>query len=198
MESRLLEVLVPIFVVLVLIGVGLTVFCVIAKHAKRKRAWKRDVQYNEEYQEWMQRVDAEGGVAPIDCPLLLDQGEQCYAYKQSVSLYESRTQFKHEHSGVLLEATDGIGIGLGSTKTISFDEVRLIDKGSLSVTDRCVYFNGSKLSRAIPLNEIYSAKAAYSCLEIGARTRDAIMLFKRVNGQVFCATIRLLLEEKNT
>ena len=189
-----MELFLPIFVALVLVGLGWAIFSAISAHARRKREWKRDVQYNNEYQNWAKRVDAEGGISPVNCPLILNRDEQCFAFKQSVSLYESRTQLKHKHSGVLLDATDTIGIGIGSTRTISFDEVKLVDKGSLCITDRCVYFNGSKLSRVIPLDEIYSVRAAYSCFEIGARTRDRKMLFKRVNGQIFRAIIHLLLE----
>ena len=193
-----MELFLPIFGVLVLIGLGWAIFSSISDHAKRRRERDRDIQYNNEYQKWVRNVDAGGGISPVACPLILNQDEQCFAFKQSVSLYESRTQFRHKHSGVLIDATDTIGVGIGSTKTISFDEVKLVDKGSLCITDRCVYFNGSKLSRTIPLDDIYSVKAGYSSLEIGARTRDRIMLFKRVNGQVFRATICLLLESEES
>ena len=190
-----MQLLLLVFGAIVVILIGWAIFSAVGESQKKRKAQERDLRYYNEYQGWVARYKADGGIVPVECPFLLKKGEQCFAYKQSVSLYESRTKYEHVPTGFMVDVGSGVEVGFGKIKTIATDQMKLVDKGELSVTDQCVYFNGAKLNRVIPLEDIYSIQANYSCFQIGSRTERRKLVFNRVNGLVFRATIQLLIGE---
>ena len=189
-----MQLILPVFGAVVVILIGWAIFSAVEESQKRRKAHERDMRYYNEFKGWITRYKANGGIVPMVCPFILKKDEQCFAYKQSVSLYESRTKYEHIPTGLMVNVGSGMEVGMGKIETIATDQMKLVDKGELSVTDQCVYFNGTKLNRVIPLEDIYSIQANYSCLQIGSRTERRKIVFNRVNGLVFRATIQLLID----
>lgn len=190
-----MQVIISVLGAVVIILIGWAIFSAVGDSQKRRKAQARDLSYYNEYQRWVARYKANGGIVPIACPFILRKGEQCFAYKQSVSLYESRAQYEHIPTGFIVDGGSGIEVGMGKIETIVTDQMKLVDKGELSITDQCIYFNGAKLNRVIPLEDIYSIQANYSCFQIGSRAERRKIVFNRVNGLVYRATIQLLIDE---
>ena len=154
----------------------------------RSAGMARDQMYNDEYCQWLQQVDEAGGLIPIDSPVAVDRGERCYAFNKFVSLYESSSPERRV-------VDSGAFSAMGTTIMDGYNHVRLLDRGSLCITDRRIRFDGMRAGMVIPLGDVSSVEAETSGLMVESRSTDGVMLFNGVNGRQLRDTINMLMEQ---
>ena len=103
------------------------------------------------------RID-NGQLTPLDAPVILQRGEQCYA-KFACSLHELRTVTKavsyHGPSG-RIRIMKGLSwrYGYVNVNRVTSEQLKEIDAGTLYVTNKRLLFNGAKKNASLPLKKV--------------------------------------------
>lgn len=115
--------------------------------------------------EWFAQKIYEGKVnlPTRDCPIILKRNEKPIVVLPNITFKEPRAVRTSigGYTGPTIRITKGISFKLGgaSSRSISHDEIKAIDKGTLTITNRRLIFTGSmktlnyNLSKILSINE---------------------------------------------
>ena len=159
---------------------------------KKAQSVVKDKRFTRAYYAWRDRI-LRTGLQPVACPMPLTAGERCFSFSSSIELYEPTEPHAHCSSEALFDMEIGAGVGSDWSILDCFDNVRFCGKGDLCISDRCLYFTGSRKLN-IPFPSMHTVAASCSGLMIGARGMDRPLLFMDVNGQVLRDMIHMLME----
>ena len=192
-----MEVLLIAFAPILAVFAGYSIFNAICRMRReeqlveRTRVYggSRERMFDDEYNMWLQMIDEAGELVPMACPIQIEADEQCFAFSHFVTMYESRSPRRRSDLRVGADS-------VGTTIMDDFDHVRLLDRGSLCVTDRQVVFHGAKADISVPLEDVSAVDAESAGLMLESRRKDGVLLFNGVCGRLFRDTINMLLEKE--
>jgi hypothetical protein len=130
----------------------------------------------------------------------LQKGEECYVIIDSANWHELRSMRQRVgYSGysTSLKVAKGFYLRSGSynTRSYSTDEMKLIDTGTLYLTNKRIIFTGSKKNSNIRLNKILNITPYIDAVEIDKETGKSPVLALPDRADVFCIILERLLRE---
>ena len=131
------------------------------------------------------------GFTPIATSILLNKDEDAYLQEES-TLHETKAIRYHQRSGMGFRIMKGVYVGGGGGTSENKEEWRIIDDGTLILTNKRLIFDGSKEDRVIPLSKIISVKHRADAVEISSTNRKKTMLLKVNNPFTWEIVIQLL------
>ena len=118
-------------------------------------------QKEQDVNSWLE--DASNGkvtFSDTNSPVLLKKNERALLFWSDISLWEPRMvrQTKGSYGGQTLRAAKGVSFKVGtfSSHSESHEELRTVDQGILTLTNKRLVFTGSKRTNNIDLNKIIS------------------------------------------
>lgn len=88
--------------------------------------------------------------------VMLKEGEELYVSFPSISLMESRSVTSGGYGGPSFRIAKGVSFRLGGFSATSHEELKTIDQGTFSLTNKRIIFSGLKRTINIVLNKIIS------------------------------------------
>jgi hypothetical protein len=117
------------------------------------------VQRKEDIEYWLTQLKA--GNVPIgmkqeESPIILKKKEKLYVTLPNISLLEPRAVRTGGYGGPSVRLAKGLYFRVGGFKAESHEEVRNIDQGILTLTDKRIVFSGNKRTISVNLNKVIS------------------------------------------
>lgn len=116
-------------------------------------------QRKKDFERWLNQLK-EGNVKvdikTTDPPVILKKEEKAYIVLPNMSLMESRSVRTGGYAGPSFRVAKGVSFRLGKFSSSSHEELKTIDQGTFSLTNKRIVFSGSKRSININLNKIIS------------------------------------------
>jgi hypothetical protein len=138
----------------------------------------------------------------IDTDIALQRNEKCHLVIQNVNWYELRSvrqRLSYSGYSTSFKVAKGFYLRSGSYKPRSYstDEIKLIDNGTLYLTNKRIIFTGLKKNSNIKLDKILSITPYSDGLEIDKETGKSPTLSLPQRPDVFCIILERLLRERN-
>ena len=115
---------------------------------------------------------------------------QRYLFSQRADLIETRRYRVSNHIGGGRRIS-GLLVGLGQSRSRSYDEWRKIDSGALYLTDRELTFLGQRYSRTFPLRDILALTGDPLHAHVASKRREKAVIFA-CNGLILDLIFRRL------
>lgn len=80
---------------------------------------------------------------------------------------------------------------VGQGQTVSSQELKVIDTGTLTITNKRLMFTGSRENRSTPINKIISTSPWTDAIEILVESRQKAMVFTAYNPVLLYSIIEL-------
>jgi|LSQX01.2.fsa_nt_gb hypothetical protein len=116
-------------------------------------------QRENDFKEWLTRLK-DGNVkiqlSAINTPIILKKDEKCYISLPNMSLMESRSVRTGSYAGPSIRIAKGVSFRVGGHRSSSHEELKTIDDGIFSITNKRIIFSGIKRTININLNKIIS------------------------------------------
>ena len=118
-----------------------------------------DVQRKEDKEYWLTQLKI--GNVPIsiqqeESPIILKNKEKLYVALSNISLSEPRAVRTGGYGGPSVRLAKGLSFRLGGFKAESHEELRNIDQGTFTLTDKRIVFSGNKKTINVGLNKVIS------------------------------------------
>jgi len=118
-----------------------------------------DVQRKEDKEYWLTQLKI--GNVPIsiqqeESPIILKNKEKLYVALSNISLSEPRAVRTGGYGGPSVRLAKGLSFRLGGFKAESHEELRNIDQGTFTLTDKRIVFSGNKKTISVSLNKVIS------------------------------------------
>ena len=118
-----------------------------------------DVQRKEDIEYWLTQLKT--GNIPMSMkqegsPIILKKKEKLYVTLANISLSEPRAVRTGGYGGPTVRLAKGLSFRLGGFKAESHEELRNIDQGTFTLTDKRIVFSGSKKTINVNLNKVIS------------------------------------------
>jgi hypothetical protein len=136
-------------------------------------------------------IKQSGALRPVATPLLLDSGEYAFVADHA-KLIETRAVRKSTGGGLGLRVAKGVYLGRSAGQSESHQEYRLIDEGTLTLTNKRLIFSGSKENRTIPLSKLVSIKNLLDGFEVGVDGKAKGSTFTVPNAYIWSAALHIL------
>ena len=166
---------------------------------RREKRWVTDHRLNTDYFTWREWIKARGGIQPVFCSRVCEEGEVCFACEQEAFAYEPLRPHmlgREEIENVpVFDTACGVPVGEGWSILDCFEGVNFIGKGFLFVTNRNLYLKGLKEIK-IPLGDLQVVATSCSNFLVETKTMDRPVIFTRVNGQMLRDTVHMLMEKR--
>ena len=166
---------------------------------RRERRWATDHHLNTDYFTWREWIKACGGIQPVLCSRVFEEGEVCFACEREAFSYEPSMPHvlgrEEMADAPVFDTACGVPVGEGWSILDCFEGVNFIGKGFLFVTNRNLYLKGLREIK-IPLGDLQVVATSCSNFLVEAKTMDRPVIFTRVNGQKLRDTVYMLLEER--
>ena len=133
---------------------------------------------------------------PISSHINLKIGEVAFLQCNSL-LKETRNVRYHRSGHAGLRVMKGFYIGKTSGKSESQEELKSIDTGSLTLTNKRLVFNGSSNSRNILIPKIIAVNSFRHSILISSESRQKNMTFTVTNPLIWEFTIKLISSFQN-
>lgn len=154
-----------------------------------------DTKNDANYSIWREHIRARGGVDPVYCPLPLEDGECCFFFTNTATLFVPAMPGDYfEDDGLIFETEFGESTGVGWSVLERFDAVKFVGGGRLYITDRRIGFVGSS-TYMIPLHNIRRIAASCSGLMVASEVIDRPLVFGRINGQQLRDILHIMMED---
>lgn len=146
----------------------------------------------------LEHLELEG----LDTEIVLQKAEKCFVVIDNVNWHELRSvRQRVNYSGysTSFKVAKGFYLRSGSYKPQSYstDEMKLIDSGTLYLTNKRIIFTGLKKNSNIKLDKILNITPYTDGLEIAKETGKSPMLILPERPDVFCIILERLLRERN-
>ncbi|HNR66017.1 MAG TPA: hypothetical protein PKJ95_06985 [Atribacterota bacterium] len=116
-------------------------------------------QRENDLKEWLTQLK-DGNVkiqlSTTSAPVILKKDEKCYISLPNISLMESRSVRTGGYAGPNIRITKGVSFRVGGFKSSSHEELKTIDDGIFSITNKRIIFSGIKRTININFNKIIS------------------------------------------
>ncbi|MGB2783430.1 MAG: hypothetical protein WBC45_05765 [Atribacterota bacterium] len=118
-----------------------------------------DVQRKEDKEYWLTQLKI--GNVPIsiqqeESTIILKNKEKLYVALSNISLSEPRAVRTGGYGGPSVRLAKGLSFRLGGFKAESHEELRNIDQGTFTLTDKRIVFSGNKKTINVSLNKVIS------------------------------------------
>lgn len=118
-----------------------------------------DVKRKEDIEYWLNELKA--GNVPIsmkqeESTIILKKKEKLYVTLLNISLLESRAVRTGGYGGPSVRLAKGLYFRVGGFKAESHEELRNIDQGTLTLTDKRIVFSGNKKTINVNLKKVIS------------------------------------------
>lgn len=132
----------------------------------------------------------------VDSSLLLEKDEKAFLEEQTV-FFEPRSVRKTGGGGIGFRITKGVFVGGYSGQAESQQEWRLIDEGTVTLTNTRIIFRGSKENKTIPLNKVISITNTLESIEISIDGKVKPVAFRVKNSCIWGGAIHIAKDAEN-
>lgn len=150
----------------------------------------------EDAQVFMDEVKNKKALTPITTSFLLKPQEEAYLQTESFLLESRSTRyFQSSGSGGGMRVMKGVYVGGSSRsgKSESKQELKVIDKGDLVLTNQRLVFSGEKESRNIPLKKVSVFESQVDSVVITEEGKSKRMYFTVPNSAIWSFVFQILL-----
>lgn len=180
--SNPIAVVIGVVVAGFILGLPFVIIDAVRKHSRKKALIQRDERLRKEFSTWKQDVEKLGSLPQIKTSLIMNKGEYCFFCCTGCVLYEVRSARTSSYVGASQGFGHGLRIGSGNGYSTSQDVWHSIAVGTLTMTNKRVYFNGDKQDRNVNLREIMSIDFSPTTIELSCEKRQRSMVFSVSNG----------------
>ena len=117
-----------------------------------------------------------------DSPIILKRGEELLLVLHNVSLLEPRTVRTGRYGGPSIRVAKGIYFKVGSFQAESHEELRKIDQGILTLTNKRLVFTGTKRTVNIDIRKIISIEPYSDAIAIRRSGKQKTEYFAGIDG----------------
>ena len=169
------------------------VFSIIRKKQEKKEKKASAIQ---EANIFLEGVKKNKALPTVYSSLMLEAGEKAFLEENSV-LAEPRAVRRSTGSGAGFRVMKGVYVGGYSGRSESSQEWRMLDEGTLTLTNNRVIFRGSKENKTIPLDKIISISNSMGTVEVSLDGKSKPTAFKVNNSYIWAATIHIAKAAEN-
>lgn len=165
-----------------------------------------NIQLNEQTKEQLRKLKLYWALENLDLPIIqpdivIQKSEVCYMKVINVNWYELRSvRQRMSYSGysTSFRVAKGFYLRSGSYRPQSYsvDTMKLIDTGTLYLTNKRIIFTGAKKNSNIRIDKIIDFTPYTDGVEIGKDTGKSPTLQMAQNADIFCMMLERLLNER--
>lgn len=165
-----------------------------------------NVQLNDQTKEQLRKLKLYWALENLDLPVIhpdivIQKSELCHIKIANVNWYELRSvRQRVSYSGysTSFKIAKGFYLRSGSYRPQSYsvDTMKLIDTGTLYLTNKRIIFTGTKKNSNIRIDKILDFTPYSDGLEIGKDTGKSPTLQMTQNADIFCMMLERLLNER--
>jgi hypothetical protein len=151
---------------------------------------------SKEVESYIEEILKSKSLKPISTHLILKEDELAFLQCQSI-LKEPRAvrHYQSGHSGIRI--VKGFYIGKSSGTSQSQEELKSIDRGTLTLTNRRLVFNGFSNSRNMPLSKLIKVHSFQDAISVSIDSKQKNSILVVSNPLIWEFTVRLLLNVQN-
>ncbi|MEO5646451.1 MAG: hypothetical protein ABIO57_01620 [Candidatus Paceibacterota bacterium] len=120
----------------------------------------------------------------VSSSAFLENGEYPFL-EEHTALYETKSITESSGAGVRFRVMRGVSVGGYKGKSESHQEMRELDSGVVTLTNKKIIFRGSKENRTIQLKDIVGLKRYSDAIEIASTGRQKGSSFTVVNPYIW-------------
>jgi len=141
-------------------------------------------------EKWLTQIK-DGDVSPMssESPVILKKSEELILSLPEVSLLEARAVITGRSRGSSIRIAKGLSFRLGAFKAQSHDELKNIDQGDFTLTNKRVVFSGSKRTLNIPLNKIISAEPYSDAIALRREDKEKTQYFTGIDRHIITISL---------
>lgn len=151
--------------------------------------YKRDII--EKAKEFMEEVKENKTLPTVATSLFLDEGEKAIL-EEHARLMETRAVRVTGGTGLGFRVAKGVYLGGYSGQSESHKEWRVIDEGSLILTNKRFIFKGNKENRSIPLDKVLSVGVMLDAIEVTIDSKAKSLVFLVTNPYVWGGSVQII------
>ncbi len=165
-----------------------------------------NIQLNDQTKEQLRKLKVYWALENLDLPVIqpdiaIQKTEVCHIKIPNVNWYEMRSvRQRVSYSGysTSFKVAKGFYLRSGSynPQSYSVDTMKLIDTGTLYLTNKRIIFTGTKKNSNIRIDKILDFKPYSDGVEIGKDTGKSPTLQMATNADIFCMMLERLLNER--
>jgi hypothetical protein len=114
-------------------------------------------------------------------PVMLKRGENLIISLLGISLIEARSIRKGSYGGPSIKIAKGLYFRVGGFQAQSQEELKVLDQGIITLTNKRVVYSGSKKTVDIPLTKITSLQPYSDAISIVREGKERTQHFKGIN-----------------
>jgi hypothetical protein len=172
-----------IFAFGVVLVVGLAFAAINATRKPKPISQAQVAQLQAEAMEFFDKIEA-GKLTPPETPLVLGMQETALLNEPS-KLIEGRATRVYAGAGTRVQ-----GIYVGGGQSRSFQSLKELDSGTLTLTTKRLVFTGSMESRVVQLKDIVSVQAAGDAIEVSIANKAKRQVYLVLNPIIWGALLR--------
>jgi hypothetical protein len=153
------------------------------RHQEEARA-DRLAAVHAEAEEFVER--ARRGLTPINTRLILKKNEHAFLEEES-TLFETRAYRVYGGGGTRIK---GIYIGGGASE--SHQRLKEIDRGTLTLTNQRLVFDGSHENRNLQLSQVMSVSPWRDAIEVSTQRRAKSQVYSVANPLIWSAMVEAI------
>lgn len=116
-----------------------------------------------------------------DSPVILKKGEELIFSMPNISLLEARAVRKGGYGGPNIRVAKGLSFRVGAFQIQSHEELKVLDQGIITLTNKRIVYSGAKKTVNIPLNKIISIEPYSDAISIMREGKEKTQHFKGIN-----------------
>ncbi len=162
---------------------GLFLLAAILCYVSARSAFRRVRLVNRinDAQDFFRFVEAQRALPSVQTSAILKRDETAF-YVAPANLYESRAVREYQSGSAGVRVMKGVYIGQTRGRSISRDQITLIDRGVLTLTSQRLIFDGRQTDRTVALGKIVGMDNAETLLEVSSEGRQKSMIFELGNA----------------
>ena len=170
------------------------------------RSLNVSLQFDTQTKDKLQKLKLYWALENLELPtmqagILLQKSEVCHFHVEHANWYEMRSVRQHTSHGMhssSFRIAKGFYLRSGSytPRSYSIDQMKLIDTGSLYVTNKRIIFTGNKKNSNIRFDKILSILPYSDGMEVSKETGKSPILQISDRSDIFCLILERLLRER--
>lgn len=145
---------------------------------------------------YLERIKKDKNIPIISSRLLLESDEKAFL-EEAVSCYETRAVRKNRGGFGGLRIIKGVNIGGYSGQSESDQEWRLVDSGTLTLTNKRLVFDGEKSNKFFVLSKIISVESFLKSIRLSSDGKTKDVEFSVNNPITWALLINVAKQVKN-
>lgn len=156
----------------------------------------KDEDQRKEAQLLIETITNEKKLTPISSSLLLENEEYAFLTDET-ALFETRAVRTSSGGGVGVRIAKGIGVGGYQGRSESHQELKQIDTGTITVTNKRIIFRGSQENRVVPISKIVELKLHADGIELASTGKQKSSIFTVSNPYLWHIYVFVLSKVKD-